>query len=54
MTGSVGLVTDRWGGSLVWSAGWWDGGGLIVLVSGGGIWVFSFFPFFLFLFFFTV
>ena len=23
MTGSVGLVTDRWGGSLVWLAGWW-------------------------------
>ena len=20
---SVGLVTDRWGGSLVWSVGWW-------------------------------
>ena len=34
---SVGLVTDRWGGSLVWSVGWWGGGGLIVLVSGGGI-----------------
>ena len=36
--GSVGLVTDRWGGSLVWSTEWWGGGGLIVLVSGGGIW----------------
>ena len=35
----VGLLTDRWGGSLVWSAGWWGGGGLIVLVIGGGIWV---------------
>ena len=23
VTGSVGLVTDRWGGSLVWSVGWW-------------------------------
>ena len=39
LTGSVGLVTDWWGGSLVWSARWWGGGGLIVLVSGGGIWV---------------
>ena len=37
MTGSVVLVTDQWGGSLVWSAGWWCGGGLIVSVSGGGI-----------------
>ena len=36
--GSVGLVTDRWGRSLVWLTEWWGGGGLIVLVSGGGIW----------------
>ena len=32
-------MTDWWGGSLVWLAERWGGGGLIVLVSGGGIWV---------------
>ena len=26
----VGLVTDRWGGSLVWSTWWWGGGGIWV------------------------
>ena len=39
----VGLLTDQWvwwliGGVDLWF-GQWGGGGLIVLVSGGGIWV---------------